>query len=443
MASKIQDCVPNPANIPSDNTTVSIITATVVNTDDNTPLEGIEVSWAATDPGSLNVSTSTSDSDGKAVVNLTATAEGSITVTATTADDSTGVTATVTADPVAVGNAVFSCSASPAALPNDGTAMSVITAVVADTSTTPPTPTPDVEVTFASTGGELSSTTGTTDAQGEATTTLVVSDGVASVVTITATTASDIVGKTALVFANNPLEVVNVLNQSDADNHTLDQYDIDFGVTAIIPYFEGATGGNIVTFYWGTHTLQFEIANPFSDLPKAINVSADMPAETLSDGAYQIFYTVRDNAGNMAASEGVTVNVKNSGHTSPTLPLPVIPGSEDGYLNIADTIGGLDVTIAYPDMAEGDVVTLYWAANDTPQGNPIPAASGTFPHIVDAGETSYVESISADLFFPNGVPDGGYEGVLHAYYTVIKVGSTGGELLVSNQVPIRVDTIAP
>lgn len=443
MPNKILDCTANPTNIPSDNTSVSIITATVVDAETNTPVSDISVSWAATGTSSLEAPTSNSGVDGKAVVNLTASAAGSINVTATTADDATGQSATVTAEEVVVGNAVFSCSASPTALPYDGSVMSVITAVVADTSTTPPTPVPDVEVTFTSDGGELSSSTGTTDADGAATTTLVVNTGVASVVTVTAITASDAVGKVARVFANAPLVAADVLNQSDADDHTLDQYDIDFGVTAIVPFFVGAAGGDIVTFCWGSHQLQFKIANPLSELPRVIDVSADMPPAALSDGVYQIYYTVRDTAGNTTASEGITVTVKNSGHTSPTLPAPVIPGSEDGYLNIQETIDGLDVTIAYPDMAEGDFVTLYWGANDTPQGNPIPAASGTFTHTVGAGETSYIESIIADLFFPGGVPDGGYEGVLHAYYTVLKAGSAGGELLVSNQLPIRVDTLAP
>ena len=443
MSNIIQDCTADPVSIPSDSTTASVITATVIDSDTSNAVDGVTVTWVATGTGSLNATTSVTDNNGKAVVNLTASAAGSINVTATTDDDATGKSATVTAEEVAAGNAVISCSASPTALPYDGSVMSVITAVVADASTTPPIPVPDIEVTFTSDVGELSSPTGTTDADGAATTTLVVSDGVASVVAITATTASDAVGKTARVFANAPLAAADVLNQSDADNHTLDQYDIDFGVTAIIPYFVGAAGGDTVTFYWGSHQLQFEVANPLSELPRVIDVSADMPPAALGDGVYQIYYTVRDEAGNTTASEGITITVKNSGHTSPTLPAPVIPGSEDGYLNIEETIAGLDVTVTYPDMAEGDVITLYWGANDTPQGNPIPAASASFTHTVGAGETSYVEPISAGLFFPSGVPDGGYEGVLHAYYTVIKAGSTGGELLVSNQLPIRVDTLAP
>ena len=334
-------------------------------------------------------------------------------------------------------NIISSLTTSSSALPNDGTLTAQLAATVMDDATQ--NPVEGVTVTWNVTGpGSTDVPSSTTDVSGEALANLkATGDGN---IRVQATTADDTVGKVINVTASEPIPAPVVLNTSLDDQYTLDQYDIDFGVTAIIDYFPGAANGQQVTFYWGKFTRQFVINDPQNQFPYAINVSNDLPPEALNDGKYPVYYVVSDAAGNSASSSALTITVVNGGHTAPTLTAPEVPAA-DPYININDAYSGVTVTVAYPSMAEGDLIQFYWLAYDK-DGNKIQQACTGGQYTVISGDTECTFDIStaddASLFFPAGI---GYEGTADAYYTVTAAGQTIIQL--SHTKTCLVDTVAP
>lgn len=433
MTNSIQSCVPSTATFPADGISATTITATVVD-ENQTAQTGITVSWTAS-AGNLSAAQSTSDDNGKATVDLTADTAGEIIVTATTTDDSVGKNVTVTAE--AVSDVVIeSCTSDYSFLPDDGSMTAIITAKVSPVQA-------GVTVHWKTTSGTLESPDSTTDTDGVATVTLTPKAGQLGMARVTATTDTDTTGQTAGVFITKTLEAPNVLNATDEDNHTLDHYDLHFGVAVIIPHYQGAEQGNTVNFTWGSHKLSFEVINPAIDLPKVINMNQDMDPSALKDGIYDVYYEAIDAAGNPSLSSNVEITVKDGGQTAPTLPAPTIPAAEnDGYININDTIKGVTASVPCAGLSEGDFVTLYWNASST-GGLTIPGASHTYSHTVTAEDItagSYEESILAETFFPNNGM--GYTGAVDVYYSV-QPASGSGEVLLSFTVNFMVDTVAP
>lgn len=422
----------------------SITLTATVTSDASDSLNGVNVNWVldkdGTEYATLDGTTSTTGNDslGQATMKLTGSAGGNATVRAyTEADTVTGGQTTdidVTAAPTA-GGKVQSCTVPFQYFPADGSIPITATAVVTDDSRAPVA---GVTVTWIlSDNASADDTTSVTNANGVATLDITFStQGPAS---IQATTADDSKGQTASLFALTPsLSELHVSNADAADNWTLNHYDINFGVEAEVPVNADIQIGYGIYLCWGNQKLERIIQDPDTDLPLVVNINEDSFPGGLTDGAHPAFYYMTDSVGNPSMAAGLPITVADGGQTTPTLPEPSIPlADSDGSINMADSFN-VTVDIAYPDMAEGDQVTLYWQAF-TSGGLAIPAASGSRPHPVTAVEVTagtFTMNISQSLFYP--VDDAGYEGKAQVYYTALPAG---GALALSETKSIIVDTV--
>lgn len=329
-------------------------------------------------------------------------------------------------------NTISSISSNNMTLPSDGSLTATLSAMVTPAAA-------DVVVTWTvatNNPGTVDPATSKTDATGLATTTLSATD--AGNIKITATTAEDTTGKSVTVSASPALFAATVLNTSIDDGFSLDQYDLNFGVTASIPHYTNAQAGDTVTFYWGeTDNHAFILQNPAQQLPYAIDVSTQMSPECLQDGEYNVYYTAADAAQNISVSSGQIITVNNGGQTAPTLTKPSIPAGEDGYININDANQGVDVIVTYSTMTEGDLITLYWPAVDA-DGVAIDAATTSQQYTVAAGETTHTFTIDTAIFYPGDI---GYEGSVDAHYTVKTPDEDAAQL--SHSTNVQVDTVPP
>lgn len=329
---------------------------------------------------------------------------------------------------------VFSVTSDKNTLPSDGSLAANLSAIIHDeTGAVAPAA---VTVNWAATSGTLESTTSDTDDAGTAANTVTATAG--GMVAVTVTTADDTVGKTTSILSVTPLPAPTVSGASAQDLYILDYYDLQLGVQMVIPHYPNAAAGDAVTFWWGEYSHATVLSDPETELPMVINISSDIPPEYLQDGSYAVYYTAADAAGNTSYSSALSLTISNGGETTATLPKPDIPVAVDGYINIADAMNGVEVDVSYPTMAAGDVISLFWDAQDS-AGNQILAASGSFPYTVADGETSHAFTLDSSLFFPNGGE--GYQGHVTAYYTVTVPGESILEL--SFDATATVDTIPP
>ncbi|CAG9436627.1 Ig-like domain-containing protein [Providencia alcalifaciens] len=319
-------------------------------------------------------------------------------------------------------------------IPADGSMSAVITAFVIDSDTQ--TPLQDITVTWSVEGGTAGPASSITDENGNAVTNVAATGE--GVITIKATTEDDQEGVTLKVQASKALPAPNVLNATEEDQYTIDYYDIAFGVTAIVPVYPNASANHVIEFFWGDIHEKFAVVDPDKDLPKIIHIN-DLGETALMDGSHPVYYIVTDAAGNESISSAVPVVVKNGGQTSETLAGPSIPVAEDGFINIKDSLNGVEVEISYADMAVGDSGTLYWNALDI-KGNKITGGSTSISFVVTEENIDSVVLVTIDsaFFYPNGGK--GYEGTVDAYYTVTKESQ---DLLLSFTTHCRVDTVSP
>ena len=154
----------DPTTLPADGSSTSAVTARVTDANGN-PLAG-EMVIFATNLGSIDSATATTDGDGVATATLTAaTTAGTATVNATAG----GAGGSTDVEFSAGAAANIGVTAEPATVPADGVSTSMITARVTDVNGNPVA---GESVTFATTLGDISPTSATTNANGEATATL-------------------------------------------------------------------------------------------------------------------------------------------------------------------------------------------------------------------------------------------------------------------------------
>ncbi|MEZ2604974.1 Ig-like domain-containing protein [Kluyvera intermedia] len=337
-------------------------------------------------------------------------------------------------------NTIESCVPMQKSIPSDGTAAVYVTATVVDDSGAAVM---DADVYWAVGDGDsgnpasVDPATSTTSADGKASTYLSIdADSGLSFVQITATTDDDDTGKTAALLITPPLPAPTVTNASVGDGYVLDQYDIDFGVSTIIPVYPNAAPGQTITLFWGLDWSEEMVLSSISQLPLVIALSS----EVLVDGTYQVSYQVTDPAGNPASSSAMDINVINGGQTSPTLTAPYIPEASDGFINILDASDGVIVQISYAGMAENDLVTLYYEGFDL---NDISVA-GTKTSTTYTLTADDVTAGQAEMTLPSAlflIDSGGYEGTAKAYYTVPP--TEGAQIRLSHTATCNVDTVAP
>lgn len=168
---------------------------------------------------------------------------------------------------------------------------------------------------------------------------------------------------------------------STGETNALEPADAGKVATVTVPLYENAKIGEIITVYWGsgaqsqildTHSVtQTDLDN---DAFEDFIVSADIVDSTPNDPEWPVHYTLSraTEPANPVLSPTQLVNVYLTGPSN--LVPPVLPDiNELGWLLIEAVENGAAVSIpVYENMANGDVVTIYWQAFSTTN-----AAEGT------------------------------------------------------------------
>lgn len=303
-------------------------------------------------------------------------------------------------------NVISNIDAMPNPISNDGSQNSTVTATVSPAAA-------GISVDWSVQGGVMISTSPSmTDANGVATLEVKSVPG-STMVTVGATTADDSTGMTMAISTYTPYTIPVVINATEADNWTLDHYDLNFGVQAQIPVYTGVAPDQIVNFYWGTvDSIEFIVtANNLP--PYTINVNKDMAPECLLNGNYDVYYSVTTPGGNVRNSAKIPLIVADEGQVVPTEPKPAVPEA-DPWINIADAGNGVIVNVDYPSLATGDTVTCFWTGYDSAQRK-LEAASTTLTKTVAEGSDHLSFTIPTATFYPNSV---GYYGHADVFYKV-------------------------
>jgi adhesin/invasin len=179
------DVASTPASITANGTDASTIVATVRDSNGQAIGAGTRVTLT-TSTSSLSASTAITDAQGQASVTLTGTAAGSATITATAGT----LTGTTTVDLVAAAPMVTSINlvATPTSITANGTDASTLVATVRDANGQPIGA--GTRVTWTTSTGTLSTSAGTTDAQGQVSTSLTGTSAGSAAVNATAGSAS-------------------------------------------------------------------------------------------------------------------------------------------------------------------------------------------------------------------------------------------------------------
>lgn len=325
---------------------------------------------------------------------------------------------------------VYSIDAVPTNIANDGSETSVISATIYTDGVLAGA---GVAVNWTVTGGQLSASTTNTDTKGIAQVSVTATPG-ATTVSVTAAIGLSTAKKTISTYT--PLSAPIVVNASAEDEYTLDHYDINFGVQAEIPFYNGVNLNQTVEFFWGDIDNISFIITENQHPPFVIDVSKALSPDCLKDGTYSVYYVVTDQAQNQTKSSVLSITVADGGSTVPSLPAPAV-AEADPYINIKDASDGVEIVITYPDMVVDDLVTFYWNGFDKSQRQ-ISGTSATDVYKIADGDTSVTFTVAMEMFYPNGI---GYEGYAGVYYTVEKAGASA--LVLSNTKQCLVDTLAP
>lgn len=198
---KVTTITTSATNTVADGTTIVNLEA-IVKDNNNNPLgAGITVNWN-TNIGTLGSATSVTDAQGKAINTLKSNVVGTATVNANSTSGGNSVSVNFTIAPT-VSVSVVSVTATPTAIPADGTTKTTLVAVVHDQNNVPVKS--GVTVTWSTTSGALSTNSSITDNSGNATVTLL--SNVAGTATVTANATN---GSSNTVVTFNTVAVYHV-----------------------------------------------------------------------------------------------------------------------------------------------------------------------------------------------------------------------------------------
>lgn len=192
----------------ADGTTIVNLEA-IVKDNNNNPLgAGITVNWN-TNIGTLGSATSVTDAQGKAINTLKSNVVGTATVNANSTSGGNSVSVNFTIAPTV---SVVSVTATPTAIPADGTTKTTLVAVVHDQNNVPVNS--GVAVTWSTTNGTLSTNSSVTDNSGNATVTLLGNLAGTATVTASATNGSS---NTVVTFNTVAVYHVDSLNSNPSE----------------------------------------------------------------------------------------------------------------------------------------------------------------------------------------------------------------------------------
>ncbi len=209
----------------------------------------------------------------------------------------------------------------------------------------------------------------------------------------------------------------------------------DNGTPVQIPAYPGMAAGDIVTTYWqgfsesgqiveGTD-YQYVTTVSSSDLSSGfivnIPINKILPVDIgYGISYYNVHFVSNDQGSSLASRVGVDVI------HSEALPAPLLPeATDDNVIDNNDALseGGTPVTVSYPDMVEGDNVTINWSCYHAEDIIPVEGTVYAVTHSVtstDVINNAFTLTIPAKYITPTG------KGYAVANYTVnFKTGGIG------------------
>ncbi|GAL58957.1 hypothetical protein EV102420_14_00160 [Pseudescherichia vulneris NBRC 102420] len=148
-----------------------------------------------------------------------------------------------------------------------------------------------------------------------------------------------------------------VINASESDDYTIDEYDIKAGLELIIPAYQDAKVNDTVRVIWGDARSEEYPVTALDQLPMNIDILNDYPPECHADGVYDVYYIVLDEYQNENPSAHLTLTIAAGEHVG-TLPAPEVPDAAPGYINYNAAEDDVEVDITYAPMNAGDSITL-------------------------------------------------------------------------------------
>lgn len=181
----------------------------------------------------------------------------------------------------------------------------------------------------------------------------------------------------------------------DSDGWIDAQEAISLGGTPLaIPAYLGISVGDVVTTYWqglvdgipvasATDTQTYPVTS--SDLQSGFSVVIPTSKITpVGIGEGQAYYSVLFSDGQSGISPTATINI-DTVH-SEFLPPPTFPEAVNGELDLSDAEDGTTMQISYPNMAQGDKVTLFWKGYEADGITPVEGSNYSEDRIVSALE---------------------------------------------------------
>ena len=176
-------------------------------------------------------------------------------------------------------------------------------------------------------------------------------------------------------FCDARLAAPAVVNAEE--DHQLDAHEIALGVTVHVPppvsYFFPQPN-EIITLYWdGVDQMSYILPDP-PVFPLVINATKDFSASCFYDGSYEVFYDYIDIYGNVHSSMSFPLDIIGS-PPPVTLPPPSFPEADtSGTISNASVVEnkGVDIRVNYPQMIEGEKVSVSWCGYQRASDIPIP-----------------------------------------------------------------------
>ncbi|WGO96456.1 Ig-like domain-containing protein (plasmid) [Pseudomonas viciae] len=304
---RVLSLVASPGVIPADETTTSLLTATIVDANGNPVGAGVPVTWSTTD-GTLSTAASVTDASSKTVVALkSSTKMGTATVTAKAAAGEQTATVAFTANSATA--KVIDLTATPTSIVADGTTTSNLVATVEDANGNPVANAP---VTWTTSTGTLSAASSTTDANGKTS------------VTLKGTAAGS---ATVKAQASAGASTANVTLTSDGSTAKV----IDLTATPTSIVADGTTTSNLVA------TVEDANGNPVANAPVTWTTSTGTlsAASSTTDANGKTSVTLKGTAAGSAtvkaqASAGAStanVTLTSDGSTAKVIDLTATPTS--------------------------------------------------------------------------------------------------------------------
>lgn len=216
---------------------------------------------------------------------------------------------------------------------------------------------------------------------------------------------------------------------------------VDSNTPVKVPAYSNITEGDFVSVYWvgsdvngntipdSVDTLTHTVTA--AEIVDGFNVLIDAPFVTsVGKGTATAWYAVQPVSGGLPVSSvSATVNIDM---TQTTLPAPLFPEGNDGWITYSEAVDGTPVKIpAYTGITAGDAVTIVWQGYQN--NEPISDTQDVQLHTVVATEveTGFSIQVPSSAITPVGIGQG------QAYYSVVFSNGDNG---VSAAATVNVDT---